>query len=270
MTVARVDRPPRPDDFAAPPTGPTGAAGRRPIAPPARSVSRACASASRRPGVDAYFGVRPEHTRYLTGFVLGDGEEKVSGVVGPVPRRGRRGRPARRLPLPDPGRAEAPDARVEPVYGDLAERWPELAGLGRRATGRRGGGPRQPRDLDDGWPRRRRDVELVPRRGLGRGAIGRSRSRPSWSGSPPPAPSPTGRWPRCCRRSGRASPSASSRSRSSGRCAPAAPRRSPSTWPAWPGPRRPCRTARRAIGRSRPARSCCSTSGRRSTATGAT
>ena len=25
-------------------------------------------------GVDAYFGVRPEHMRYLTGFTLGDGE----------------------------------------------------------------------------------------------------------------------------------------------------------------------------------------------------
>jgi Xaa-Pro aminopeptidase len=33
-------------------------------------------------GVDAYFGVRRENTRYLTGFVLGEGEEKVAGHSG--------------------------------------------------------------------------------------------------------------------------------------------------------------------------------------------
>ena len=32
--------------------------------------------------VDAYFGVRREHMRYLTGFTLGDGEEKVAGNSG--------------------------------------------------------------------------------------------------------------------------------------------------------------------------------------------
>ena len=32
--------------------------------------------------LDAYFGLRPENVRYLTGFVLGDGEEKVSGASG--------------------------------------------------------------------------------------------------------------------------------------------------------------------------------------------
>ena len=29
-------------------------------------------------GIDAYFGVRREHMRYLTGFSLADGEEKVA------------------------------------------------------------------------------------------------------------------------------------------------------------------------------------------------
>jgi Xaa-Pro aminopeptidase len=33
-------------------------------------------------GLDAFFGVRPENSRYLTGFVLGDGEEKVCGSSG--------------------------------------------------------------------------------------------------------------------------------------------------------------------------------------------
>jgi len=33
-------------------------------------------------GIDAYFGVRREHMRYLTGFTLADGEEKVAGSSG--------------------------------------------------------------------------------------------------------------------------------------------------------------------------------------------
>lgn len=33
-------------------------------------------------GVDAYFGVRREHMRYLTGFTLAEGEEKVAGHSG--------------------------------------------------------------------------------------------------------------------------------------------------------------------------------------------
>ncbi len=33
-------------------------------------------------GIDGYFGLRPEHARYLTGLRLGEGEEKVSGTSG--------------------------------------------------------------------------------------------------------------------------------------------------------------------------------------------
>ena len=33
-------------------------------------------------GVDAYFGVRPEHMRWLTGFTLAEGEDKVAGHSG--------------------------------------------------------------------------------------------------------------------------------------------------------------------------------------------
>ena len=73
---------PVPDDFAGPPT---------------RDQLAAWAEADRaaRParlgrlrdrldgaGLDAYFGVRPEHMRYLTGFALGAGEDKVAGVSG--------------------------------------------------------------------------------------------------------------------------------------------------------------------------------------------
>ncbi|MFI5254636.1 MAG: M24 family metallopeptidase [Candidatus Limnocylindrales bacterium] len=82
-------------------------------------------------GVDAYFGVRRENTRYLTGFVLGDGEEKVAGNSGQF------------LVTPDEVQVmadsryteqaaeECPEARVVEVYNNLLVRWPELT------TGRR-------------------------------------------------------------------------------------------------------------------------------------
>ena len=31
-------------------------------------------------GVDAYFGATREHMRWLTGFTLAEGEDKVSGI----------------------------------------------------------------------------------------------------------------------------------------------------------------------------------------------
>jgi Xaa-Pro aminopeptidase len=84
-------------------------------------------------GVGAFFGVRPEHSRYLTGFALGNGEEKVAGdsgrfLVG-----------ADEVVLFADSRytvqagRQAVGARLEPVYGDLRERWPALlASLGAR------------------------------------------------------------------------------------------------------------------------------------------
>ena len=54
-------------------------------------------------GVDAYFGVRRENIRYLTGLELGDGEEKVAGYSGQFLVVGERsGRPGR-LALHGPG-----------------------------------------------------------------------------------------------------------------------------------------------------------------------
>lgn len=85
-------------------------------------------------GIDAYFGVRPEHMRYLTGFALADGEEKVAGHSGQflvaaddvvVLADSRYTLQARR---------QASGARVEPCGYDLPERW---AGLLARIGARR-------------------------------------------------------------------------------------------------------------------------------------
>ena len=84
-------------------------------------------------GLDAYFGLRREEIRYLTGVVLGDGEEKVAGHSGRflvtagevvVLADSRYALQARR---------EAPDARIEDVTYDLPARWPALmASIGAR------------------------------------------------------------------------------------------------------------------------------------------
>ncbi len=117
---------PTPADFAAPPTPADRrrwqAADRD--ARPARlaRVRTRLADA----GLDAYFGLRYEHTRYLTGMAMGDGEEKVGGQSGwflvsdgevVVTADSRYRLQAER---------EAPDARIEAAYGDLATRWPAL------------------------------------------------------------------------------------------------------------------------------------------------
>ncbi|MEP7158382.1 MAG: Xaa-Pro peptidase family protein [Chloroflexota bacterium] len=77
-------------------------------------------------GVGAYFGVRRENTRYLTGFVLQEGEEKGAGNSGQF------------LISPDDVVVladsryfiqvgeQCPDARMEKVYNTFPERWPEL------------------------------------------------------------------------------------------------------------------------------------------------
>jgi Xaa-Pro aminopeptidase len=77
-------------------------------------------------GVDAYFGLRRENVRYLAGLELGEGEEKVSGYSGHflVSRD-------EVVVLADSRytvqvRDQCPDARMEQVYNDLYERWPEL------------------------------------------------------------------------------------------------------------------------------------------------
>ncbi len=84
-------------------------------------------------GIDAWFGLRREEIRYLTGLVLGEGEEKVAGHSG------------RFLVSTDEvvvladsrytlqARREATGARIEDVTYDLPAAWPSLVGsLGAR------------------------------------------------------------------------------------------------------------------------------------------
>jgi Xaa-Pro aminopeptidase/Xaa-Pro dipeptidase len=84
-------------------------------------------------GVDAYFGVRSEHMRYLTGFALDDGEDRLAG------NSGRFLVTAGEVVVLADSRyrlqagAQAPGARIEATTHDLAAAWPHLlASLGAR------------------------------------------------------------------------------------------------------------------------------------------
>jgi Xaa-Pro aminopeptidase len=87
-------------------------------------------------GLDAYFGVRSEHMRYLTGFILQDGEDRLAGNSGKflvsqdevVVLADSRYRLA--------ALAQAPGARVENASYDLAAEWPALVrSLGAKRVG---------------------------------------------------------------------------------------------------------------------------------------
>jgi Xaa-Pro aminopeptidase len=83
--------------------------------------------------VDAYFGVRSEHMRYLTGFALDDGEDKVAGNSGRFLVAGEEV-----VLLADSryrlqAAAQAPETRIENTTYDLAALWPSLVkGVGAR------------------------------------------------------------------------------------------------------------------------------------------
>ena len=81
-----------------------------------------------REGVDAYFGVRRENTRYLTGFELAEGEEKSAGSSGQFFVSA-----DEVVVLADSrylaqAKDDCPSARIERVYHDFGERWPALIG----------------------------------------------------------------------------------------------------------------------------------------------
>ena len=77
-------------------------------------------------GVDAYFGVRREHMRYLTGFTLGEGEEKVAGTSGQFVIGGDELAILADSRYAIQAAREAAEARVVDVYQDLPARWPGL------------------------------------------------------------------------------------------------------------------------------------------------
>ena len=130
------DQWPRPEDFAAPPDAAQlqawSDADR--AARPARLGRLRTRFADA--GIDAYFGVRPEHMRYLTGFTLGDGEEKVAGTSGQFLVGGDEVVVLADSRYTIQARREVSDARVAEAYGDLPERWAGLlASIGARRVG---------------------------------------------------------------------------------------------------------------------------------------
>jgi Xaa-Pro aminopeptidase len=112
-------------------------------------------------GIDAYFGMRGEHMRYLTGFALADGEEKVAGTSGQFLVGG-----DAVVLLADSrymiqAKRQAPDARIVDGPRDLAQGWEGLLeSIGAKRVGVEAGLVPYAvwRRLEAAAP----DVELVP------------------------------------------------------------------------------------------------------------
>ena len=77
-------------------------------------------------GVDAYFGAKPEHMRWLTGFTLAEGEEKVAGHSGQFLVGTDRVTVATDSRYTVQARREVTDAIVDELGYDLAAAWPRL------------------------------------------------------------------------------------------------------------------------------------------------
>jgi Xaa-Pro aminopeptidase len=123
-------------DFAAPPTAADQA---RWLAADAAARPRRVARLRTRlhaAGLDAYFGLRREHMRYLTGFTLADGEEKVAGTSGQFLVSG-----TDIVVLADSryaiqAKREAAPARIVDGPRNLADHWTRLVGsMGARRIG---------------------------------------------------------------------------------------------------------------------------------------
>ena len=119
---------PAPSDFAPAPTAAHHAAWEaadRAARPARLDRLRARFAAA---GVDAYFGVRREHMRYLTGFSLGDGDEKVAGNSGQFLVGADEVAILADSRYTIQARREAPDTRLFEAYNDLPSRWADLVG----------------------------------------------------------------------------------------------------------------------------------------------
>ncbi len=87
-------------------------------------------------GLDAYFGARPEHMRWLTGFALADGEDKVSGNSGLFLVGGEDLIVVTDTRYTVQARREAIGAVIDEVGYDLEGAWPRLlASVGARRVG---------------------------------------------------------------------------------------------------------------------------------------
>jgi Xaa-Pro aminopeptidase len=127
---------PEPSDFAEPPTPADRArwADSDAAAGPARLARvRARFEAA---GIDAYFGLRREHMRYLTGFTLAEGEEKVAGTSGQFLVGAEEVVVLADSRYTIQAGREARGARVVDGPRDLAAAWPGLiASVGARRVG---------------------------------------------------------------------------------------------------------------------------------------
>ncbi|HET9614173.1 MAG TPA: Xaa-Pro peptidase family protein, partial [Candidatus Limnocylindrales bacterium] len=78
-------------------------------------------------GIDGYLGIRREHMRYLAGFVLADGEEKVAGTSGSFLIGGDDVVLLADSRYAIQARDQAAEARILNGPRDLAEGWPAMA-----------------------------------------------------------------------------------------------------------------------------------------------
>lgn len=127
---------PSPADFAPPPDAATRArwldADR--AARPARLERLRSRLAAE--GLDAYFGVRIENSRYITGFRSDDAEEVPAGGSGSFLLSGESLSILADSRYTIQAARDCPDARVVPMAGSLASRWEELtSGVGARRVG---------------------------------------------------------------------------------------------------------------------------------------
>jgi Xaa-Pro aminopeptidase len=127
LTLARASWP-SPADFAAAPD--SGQLARWDEADRAARPARLGRLRDRfaEPGIEAYFGVRREHMRYLTGFTLADCEERSAGNSGQFLIGGEDVVLLADSRYTIQAHRQAPEARLEAVYQDLPSRWPELLG----------------------------------------------------------------------------------------------------------------------------------------------
>jgi Xaa-Pro aminopeptidase len=161
MPPDRIAGLPTPEDFAAPP----GPAARRrwTEADRAHRPERLAALRERMAagGVDAYFGVRREHMRWLTGFSLAEGEDRSAGHSGQFLAGGDEVVLVTDSRYTIQARREAPDVAVEEIGYDLPAAWPRLlARLGARRVAVEAGGVSHA--LWERLAAAAPDVEMVP------------------------------------------------------------------------------------------------------------